>query len=143
MLTDIALEKMAEYFDLEAPQAEQFIADIRQQQNEIIIKSFLMYYEANKSPVELKYLEILQAKIETNPEEGIAEFNHLFSKEAESNPELIALARSQLARHAGGILAIYVINKPKEHIREIVESLIPEHDVIKQLLDAGVLSEPI
>ncbi|MFW5703033.1 MAG: hypothetical protein ACOCXP_03660 [Candidatus Dojkabacteria bacterium] len=142
MLSDAALEKIGVQLLMEPMEIEHFIATIRQGQNEIFIKSFLIYYESYKSESEKRYLEIIGKRMEEDGELGIKMLVELINKESSNNPEVGAFIKERMLKHDVSILSAYSKGKSHEQIREVLVANFPYQETIDELVEQGKLEQP-
>jgi hypothetical protein len=139
-IPDSIFEEIGKFYKLETTELDEFIEEMRRMQTEIFYKSFLMYYEDNKSELELLYLEKLTAKT-VDSDESRKKFHVLILNELENNHE----AREKVMGDVLGFVmnTIYGFLKrcPDEEVRiKVLTAYFFYLDALKPAYQAGDIS---
>lgn len=130
-LSDETLEIISNYFKLAGIEKAEFIERIRSLESEIIFKSFLIYFESNKSEMELQYLERIGEGLKRDPKTYLNKLQTLFVAELGNNPELIMSVEKRLVSFLIDFLKAFSKGKDRELVQELVYSIFPNRDLYK------------
>jgi hypothetical protein len=132
-LKDETLKIILDYFQISEEEKAVIIEQIRTMQIELIIKSFLIYYETHKSPIELKYMDEITQGLKQEPKKYFQKFKDLFTAEANNNPEMIVFVEQRMIPFIVDLLREFSKGKDREIVRKVVENILEHYDLVEIL----------
>lgn len=131
LLSDEVIQHIAQYHKLSEDDTEIFVEEVRATQAEILIKSFLVYYETHKTEAELRYLELLADGLNNDFAKYLIKFRDLFNAEATNNPDLVAFIAKRMATHIANLIYAFLEGKDRDTIEETLMMLFENADLAK------------
>ncbi len=139
-LTDEVLEIMAEYFQMNQGETNEFIEEVRAFQSEIFWKSFFAYYEANKSKLEFDYLEkIIKDLKESNSGKIPDKLVRIIEAESTHNPEMIEQISSRISTFTVKLLVDFLETTDEDTAEKVFDEVFKDIDLVRQAIDKGIV----
>lgn len=138
LLSDEVLEQIADYLKMAEHQKAGFIDYIRGTQAEIFWKSFFMYYEDNKSPLELEYMQKLTSGLGES-EENLKKLASIFAAEAANSPQMLRYVLGKMQTYVAGVLSNFAEGADEETKEKIVAKMFENIDVIAVAFQKGYI----